>query len=261
MATSSNTTPANQPQFSLKHRLIGAAILISFGVLILPWMLGSYSSEPDIVIDLNPEKEAKPSSIASLATKAASATSATSKIGKEAESDGGEEKSSDPEVKVFVSRVQPLQPSEDTGKNSQSIKAPVNKDNTKKPKKTDTKKVTEKKTVEQKVVNKKPTKSTDKVAKQTKTNETKAKPSSTNISIERGYIVSIGVFGDVKNVDKMIVDLKSKKFEPIVQKEKLNNKNVSRIYMGPFSTRAEAGKIKLRLAEKGIAKTLIKEFP
>jgi len=83
----------------------------------------------------------------------------------------------------------------------------------------------------------------------------------TNSDVDRGYIVSIGVYGDTSNVDKMVADLKSKNFQPVVRKEKFNQKDVTRVFLGPFETRADAGKINLDLKAKGINKTLIKEFP
>ena len=171
----------------------------------------------------------------------------------EAKSDAQSKKS---EVKVFKSRVQPIET------NNEKVKPkPVQKaadDQTKS-------KVTEKKTTDKSKEKIKAAKKTasEPTKKQVvkKVEEKKVAPSPKSTEINRGYIVSIGVFGDTKNVEKMVADLKSKKFDPEVRKETFNKKSVSRIYMGPYSTRAEAGKIKLRLSEKGISKTLIKTFP
>ncbi len=247
MSKSSNQKVTSQPQFSLKHRLIGAGILISFGVLILPWLLGSYSFD-DQVAQVKTEETVKPSSIAKLATKAASKTVNNEEI-VESTKDPLDKK----DVKVFVSRVQPL---EKNGAETPK-KTPVT------PVKKSDKKQT--KTVKKEPVKSKPvTKTVKKVEpkkdlKQSTPKEVKQKPK--NNDIERGYIVSVGVFGDEKNVQKMVSDLKSKKFNPSVRKEKFNNKSVSRIFMGPFKTRAEAGKVKLRLSEKQNIPSLIKEFP
>jgi len=85
----------------------------------------------------------------------------------------------------------------------------------------------------------------------------KKKPS----NIKRGYIVSVGVFGDNKNAANLVNTLQDKGFSPATRKESFKGKKVTRIYMGPFATRSEAGKMKLRLFEKQKIPSLVKEFP
>ena len=250
MATNSNNQQDYSSQFSLKHRLIGAGILISFGIIILPWMLGSYSSGNDNASQEINKPESKPSSIATLAANAASKTSIKLENAGSNENRVGDDSVVDnTEVKKFISKVQPIE----------SAKESVKKNSAPKESKPEVSKKTDdvKKEASKTTIKKPKT-----VEKQVKKNVV-SKPVSSpkNTEINRGYIVSIGVFGDVKNVEKMVIDLKSKDFKPSVQKETFNKKDVSRIYMGPYNTRAEAGKIKLRLAEKGIGKTLIKTFP
>jgi len=65
----------SEPEFVLKHRLVGAVILIGFGVLVLPWVLGGSDSE------------------------SAQVKQQTTAVAKEA-NDGG--------TKVFVSRITPI---------------------------------------------------------------------------------------------------------------------------------------------------------
>ncbi len=264
MATSANSKAKIQAQFSLKHRLIGAGILISFGVLVLPWLLGSYSTEQKTTA-VETEQKVKPSSIATLATKAASKTVNNKESNK---SLNAEDKK---DVKVFVSRVQPLQQENNKPKEvkpavSGSTKAVKQKVDSKKSppkpadkaiaKKTEQKKPAE--PVKKKAEPKKPKVETPTPKKAT---AKKVAPVANKQEVERGYIVSVGVFGDAKNVKKMVSDLESKKFNPSVRKENFNGKSVNRIYMGPFKTRAEAGKVKLRLSEKQNIPSLIKEFP
>ena len=257
MAISSSNKQADSSQFSLKHRLIGAGLLISFGVLILPWMLGSYSVEHDQASQEKEEvkREAKPSSIASLVSNTGNKTVAQQRLGDSEKKPGSEtEKTAEAksEVKVFKSRVQPIEP--------------ITKEQTKIEKKPATNQakqpVVNKSANEKQKVVKKTVADTPKKPANKQTTEKKSvppKPGSTTIS--RGYIVSVGVFGDAKNVEKMVADLKSKQFAPEVKIETLNEKSVSRIFMGPYSTRAEAVKMKARLSEKKISKTLIKTFP
>ena len=265
MATSSSNKQTDSSQFSLKHRLIGAGILISFGVLILPWMLGSYSIEHDQAPKEKEEskREAKPSSIASLVSDAGSKT-----IAQESSSDNDKKSNSKAEkadegkaeVKVFKSRVQPIEPVvKKQDKTEKKNKTEKKKPTTDKAKQTVENKSTSQK---QKIAKKVETDSSKKQVVKEKTAEKKTTTANKeSTTINRGYIVSVGVFGDVKNVEKMVADLKSKEFTPEVRKETFNEKSVSRIFMGPYKTRAEAGKIKLRLSEKGISKTLIKAFP
>jgi DedD protein len=223
---------------SLKHRLIGAGILISFGVVILPWLLGSYSSEQLVEengLALKENTEIKKTETPSTKIKEVSKPKS--------------------EVKIFVSRVQPLNKSPDNSTPKQVIQKPKEAPKVK-PKNVAVK--TEKKvktTVAPKSVKSEP-KSTSKIKV-----TPKPIPKKTETKIERGYIVSVGLFGNTKNVDKMLSDLRSKKFQPSVRKEKFNSKTVSRVFMGPFATRAEAGKIKLKLSEKENIPSLIKEFP
>ncbi len=263
MATSSSNKQTDSSQFSLKHRLIGAGILISFGVLILPWILGSYSIEHDQAPKEKEvsKREAKPSSIASLVSGAGSKTVAQERSSDSDKKPNSEAEKADDgktEVKVFKSRVQPIESvakeqekPEKKKSIANKIKTTVENKSTSQKQKTVNKAATDlsKKQVAKKVIKEKPA-------------ETKAATANKeSTTINRGYIVSVGVFGDVKNVEKMVSDLKSKNFTPEVRKETFNKKSVSRIFIGPYSTRAEAGKIKLRLSEKGISKTLIKAFP
>ena len=249
MPSKATQVQALQPEFSLKHRLIGAGILISFGVIILPWMLGSYSAE-ESVASIQQQDETSPSSIAALATKAASKTT-----------QGESNNNTEEEVSVFISRVQPLNREEEpiketpTSNNQSEVKAEV-VDKTE-----DTTEKNESKSADsqQDKSNDQQPEQTDDKTEAKKPEVAQAKPAETVVS--RGYIVSIGVYGDASNVEKMVADLKSKEFEPGVRKEKFNEKDVSRVYLGPFESRAEAGKVKLNLSEKGIQKTLIKEFP
>ena len=257
MATNSSNKQTDSSQFSLKHRLIGAGTLISFGVLILPWMLGSYSVEHDQASKEKEEvkREAKPSSIASLVSDAGNKTVAQQSVGdsdKESNSETKKTVDGKSEVKVFKSRVQPIES--------------VTKGQTKPEKKPATNQAkqevaSESANKKQKVVKKTVADKPKKPATKQTTEKKPVKPKPESTTISRGYIVSVGVFGDVKNVEKMVADLKSKQFAPEVRKETFNEKSVSRIYMGPYSTRAEAVKMKVRLSEKKISKTLIKTFP
>ena len=228
-------------QFSLKHRLIGAAILISFGVIILPWILGSYSS---------PEQNSE-NSVQSDTVKPNVKLTENDQL-KQQKQDESANDTVKNEVKVFVSRVQPL---DNQGKAVEPKKVEEKPKKKEKPKKAEKNNAAASKPQKPKIVEKKEKKEVAKKAPVKKT------PAKSVAIVERGYIVSVGVFGNTKNVDKMLADLRSKQFKPSVRKETFNDKSVSRIFMGPFATRAEAGRIKLQLSEKGNIPSLIKEFP
>jgi len=185
MSKTSKKSSIDDYDFSMKKRLVGAAILISFAVLILPWLLGSYDNngvekKTDVAPGLNTEEEND---------KIKSSPKKDLKINKVAEK------------KVSKSVKKPLQQKKGVVKESASK------------------------------------------------------------SVVRGYIVSVGIFGDSKNANKLVAKLKSQNFSPVTRQEKFKNKEVTRVYMGPFTTRSQAGKIKLRLFEEQKVPSLLKEFP
>lgn len=226
---------------SLKHRLVGAAILILFAVILLPWMLGSYS----IVDPLTENIEKKETNVAE-----GDVSSVEDVI--VAESDEIQVLQPEQEVKVFVSRVQSLD------KDVKPINIEVKKELTQIVQKADSAPF-------ESVEKKENAKSDKAVVKKIVSEESKPKvikaPAPVKKSIENGYIVSVGVFGNTANVEKMMSDLRTKNFNPSVRQEKFNSKTVNRIFMGPFATRAKAGKVKLKLYEKENIPSLIKEFP
>jgi len=226
-------SPKDNYDFSMKHRLVGAAILISFAVLILPWVLGS-SSEDELT-----QIESGDGKVDVVQVDKGTSNTVEQKVNIV---------QADDNVEVFVSRVQPVetQPSA-----VQEVAEKVQIKEEAKPKEEVTKKVTEKQTkkevVKPKVVAK--PKAVPKVEKKKVS------------KITRGYIVSVGVFGDNKNATNLVSTLKDKGFSPATRKENFKGKKVTRIYMGPFATRSEAGKMKLRLFEKQKIPSLVKEFP
>lgn len=247
MAGNSSSKPSTEAQdqdkdFVLKHRLIGAAILISFGVLFLPWMLGSYSAD-------------KSAAVAGTAEPVSLKTAADAG-GFQAVDDEGN-------VKVFVSKIKPVK-----------VDVPgTNKDKSVEPKKIQgsTAKLTAPSSTAKKPEAKKPVvKQVAKVEKKAPaTPVVKPKPkkpvekavSKPASSIDQGYIVSVGVFSERKNVDAVMKDLKSKEFSPSSGLVKTKKGEATRVWLGPFATRAEAGREKSRLQQKVGERGLIIKYP
>lgn len=216
--------------FSMKHRLVGAAILISFAVLILPWILGSSSNGDDEkIVSTEQAPQQSGSQDSSKDNKVDSATTQS-----EPNIDIVE---ADENIKVFVSRVQPVDDVEAVAEQKKDAE-PVKQETKPKQVKQSAKEVKANKAVKTKKVTEKS------VAK-----------------VKRGYIVSVGVFGDSKNANNLVTKLKGKGFSPVTRKENFKSKQVTRIYFGPFASRSEAGKMKLRLLEQQKMPSLVKEFP
>lgn len=235
MSKTSKKSSIDDYDFSMKKRLVGAAILISFAVLILPWLLGSYDNngvekKTDVAPGLNTEEVSDLDNVVE-------------------RSPNKQIVQADDDKSVFISRVQPIDAS---GSAKTSVIAES------KALKNDKIKSSPKKDLKiNKVAEKKVSKSVKKPLQQKKG----VVKESASKSVVRGYIVSVGIFGDSKNANKLVAKLKSQNFSPVTRQEKFKNKEVTRVYMGPFTTRSQAGKIKLRLFEEQKVPSLLKEFP
>jgi len=235
--------------FNMKHRLTGAGLLISLGVVILPWLLGSYSisADGDVVI---PENSAQ--NVAENSDKFV---------------DNSIQINEDEEIKVFVSKIKPVdskgrqiyeaQKSEvkkvDVETNPVS---PTTKDTTS----VDKVKETLKSSLDQKIGAKKTKKTADEVkvkAKEVAKANAIATPKAVTPKkvepkkkdVEQGYIVSVGVYLKKDGANRVIDDLKKKGFKPSSSESNSSKGLATRVWLGPFSTRAAAGKERSKLEQ------------
>jgi len=250
-------------EINIKHRLTGAAILITLGVIILPMLLGSYSQGDSDKVVSEVEK--------------AKAELRQNTSFKNIEED---------DIKVFVSKIRP------TGEGSELKAIEKAKPVAKKEISTSTKKTLSntsvksegevlkeklaaamnKPLIKRKAENIKPVASlTDTKKELKKAVEKKVakvsipviKPIKENV-IKEGYIVSVGVYSQPQNAENVMKRLVEKGFKPTKRTVNTSKGRLPRVWLGPFATRAEAGKqkqlLQKRLGELG-SKTLIKRYP
>jgi len=240
--TANDSSNLNANDFNMKHRLTGAGLLISLGVVVLPWLLGSYSISVDG--DASAQK------------------AATQKIEKNVPeiADNSIQINDDENIKVFVSKIKPVdskgrQIYQAQKSSAKEATKPNNKANDDKSEaervkeklkaelnqKSDTEKNAEPSTQASKKADVK------KVAKIDKPSTTKK--ADTKKEIEQGYIVSVGVYLKKDGAERVINDLKKKGFTPSSSESKSSKGLATRVWLGPFLTRAAAGKERSKLEQ------------
>lgn len=266
----------DQPEFVLKHRIAGAAFLLFFGALVLPWILGapgeaktaSTSVSDSMVLDASDEKVLDESLVSAIA-------------GEELEI----------EEQVYISKITPLdtgaanEPSSaaetsntnGTQANTGSVKEAEKIVATKSVSQNSTSRVSENTagpatkpastpakvpaTIKNTVAESNP------VAKSS-TVESGAKPVATEsvvaaTTIEVGWVVQVGVFTDKKGAARVVEDLESKGFSPSTTIVDTNRGKATgtRIWLGPFAQRVDAAKAKSDLTEKTGEAGFIRAYP
>lgn len=242
-----------EQDFELKHRLVGAAVLIFFGVLVLPWWLGAPATEtadgsvePAQITDLSnvstaaPQGEVEPDLLASLMAEQANAL------------DGVEQ--------VLVSRITPLD--DNTPADRDQSVGLVGKGN-----------ASQDPTAERPTSNAEIARNQAATSAQTSpTVATKADgeksaksavPVTESAEIEVGWAVQVGVFTDQVGAGKVVNDLKAKGFNPKVSTVDTNKglKTGTRVWLGPYEARVDAAKAKANLTEKTGEPGFIRDFP
>ena len=196
---------APDTEFDLKKRLVGAFILIGFGVVILPALLGG--EDPQF------EGDQPPPTI-------------------------------DP--KIFISKITPIggatPPLTDVDKTDQlTDSAPPEPDPIVpvKPKTDDTKQ----------------TKAEAKPKPKPKPNPV-VKPNR-----EPGWVVQVGTFAKDDNVTRVVKRLQQAGFEPSTTKVKTDKGSVTRVWIGPYSQRVEAARMRSRVQQVTGGEGFIAAYP
>jgi DedD protein len=219
----------SEPDFVLKHRIVGALILIGFGVVVLPWILGGPES------------------------------TGTATVTEPAQANANNE---DDNTKVFVSRITPIggaTPPVLAVKKDQAGQA----DNTAaaitttavEPEKTAKKKpeVTATSATPEKTVTTTATKS---AAPKPTTKVAKAAP-----ELTRGWVVRIGTFSKPENAKRVMGTLRTKGFDPQSGKYKTKSGAATRVWVGPYAKRVEAARVRTRIERVTGEKGLITPYP
>jgi len=234
-----------QASFNIKHRLAGAAVLIFFGVLVLPWMLGppnSSVSGQDALAARNSELD-----------KAVEAEVA------QLESDFVDQ--DDVEETVYISKITPLDAQNTSTSNAVETKPKVAEPTTKKSEPVAVKDKPKEQSNSTKEVSKvdvseKPVESVDKddqaTAKTIDSSDVKASPAvvqkesvadASSPSIDVGWVVQVGLFsttGFEQRAEKLVAELIKDGFKADSTIVDTNKGRGMRVWLGPFSKRAQA---------------------
>lgn len=245
--TSNNDIPTeDETDFVLKHRITGAAFLIFFGVLFLPWLLSAPSQSlqaNDESIDLNSEQASR------------------SDIEQELLAAIENENVVEEDLEIYVSRITPLdaQNSEaNTQTSTENSSATV--ENTQATESDSDKPVVVEQEIDDsqlvKVVE--PPKESD-----TNTEEPEETIEVKEPSVDIGWVVQVGVFTDSKGAAKVVSDLKSKGFDPstTIVDTNMGKATGTRVWLGPYAQRVDAAKSKTSLKDRTGGDGFIRAYP
>ena len=256
MTSTNNVSPEDVTGFELKHRITGAAVLLIFGVLFLPWLLGSPSEASKAnatdEVTLNEELSAV-------------------EIEKEL-LEAIENESAEDEIEVYVSRITPLDSISDI-QDTQAANEADNTDQSSSNSETtvqptannepavikEVESVVEK---EEPIIEAQPVAVTKPVVVQA--SSTQAQVDKPEVSdVEVGWIVQVGVFTDKKGAARVVGDLKLKGFVPstTIVDTNLGKETGTRVWLGPFAQRVDAAKSITTLKEKTGSDAFIRAYP
>ncbi len=203
---------AVESEFDLKKRLVGAFVLIGFGVIILPALLGGKGPQFG--------EEGAP---------------VTPRL----------------ESKVFVSKITPI-----GGETPQPISGTVR---TKKPET-----IAEAATPVPAMVSPSNTGNSGKsIAKTEPAARQKLKPKSKPVanSNEPGWVVRVGTFAKQDNVERVVKRLQQAGFEASTTSVKTDRGSVTRVWIGPYTKRVEAARMRTRVRQVTGGEGYIAAYP
>jgi len=251
MDKSPKTDTADHADFVLKHRVVGAGILLFFGALVLPWLLGPPSEAKKTVGVLDNATDFSQQEGVQDQTPNSNSIEDELLAAIEAEDDESREQ-------VYISKITPLESQPANVARETFSGADVSAEQ--KLRKT-LDKISE--SDRSKSV-KKPPISTKKPPKAKSPVDTKvAKAKLTPNKVTRGWVVQVGVFTDKKGAEKVVQNLKSKGFKPSTSVVDTNRGKATgtRVWLGPFAQRVDAAKIKNRLTSKTGEAGFIRAYP
>ncbi len=272
MSTNTESPESGSDPINLKHRITGAGVLIFFGALVLPWLLGPPSEAKKDEAEQNLQIEERHSTFEDQVL---------------AQLDDSALPFEEPEETVYVSKITPVngkqvvsEPVAVSGNQADTqISDAVNSaieepsklkksETSKKPKvQTEIKKTT----IDSKTL----TKSGTDAAKITSISKsTKAKPvSKPSVAsktekaavkkVDVGWVVQVELLIDKKGAERLVKQLSSKGFEPhttIVDTNR-GKKTGTRIWLGPFEQRSQAGVENDKLLAKMGKSGFIRVYP
>lgn len=271
------TDPADT-DFVLKHRIAGAAFLLFFGALILPYLLGAPADSQQLeqqrqAVNNSRESNAPPASSAEEVLLAAI----------ESEVDR-------PEEQVYISKITPLDGESDSPGASSGLSAAspesslddqelamleqLDRQQNQAPDLSQQTAVTSANKTSAATAEEKQESETPKPRASESTPSSTAAAASTEAadpvtatvskpSIDVGWIVQVGVFTDKKGAARVVQDLRSKGFVPSTTIVDTNRGKATgtRIWLGPYEQRVEAAKAKSLLTSKTGEAGFIRAYP
>ena len=239
---------ADQADFVLKHRITGAAFLLFFGALFLPWLLGPPSEA------LKAEEPPQPAGLLELSS---------SEIENELLAALESEDEDVPE-QVYISKITPLDEAPSEAAKPENLQATSDKKNVENIQPTKTNVVESKK--QQKPEFNQPNINSKAVKTPVKPAVVAESPGNKELEpkkVEFGWVVQVGVFEKSEGVAKELSDLRAQGFSPSTSEMETNQKSgkATRIWLGPFSRRVDAAKTKTQLTEKTGKAGYIRAYP
>ena len=242
-----------KPDFVLKHRITGAAFLLFFGALLLPWLLGAPGGQK---VATPTDKQSAEALLQDKADQAAETLK--------------QQRLSEDE-RVYISKITPLDAQRSNSSNQAKPLVPDPGSKTGSKASVDTKKKPVVQSVSKakpKPVGKKITTSVNRSANVTKSTAEKTQKDNVVAAenkpkIDVGWMVQVGVFTDKRGANRVVTDLRDKGFSPSTSIVDTNQgKNTgTRIWLGPFAQRVDAAKAKNNLTDKTGEAGFIRSYP
>jgi cell division septation protein DedD len=264
-------TNSDHPEFVLKHRITGAAFLLFFGALVLPWVLGAPGAAK-----IADEPQATPNSVAAPQEKVVNENILNDIVGEEEAM----------LEQVYISKITPLaigageppannsESEPATAAGSDAVSVPVT---SAKPLELKQKKPAARSSNEQSATAQVKSGTATNSASTPASTSTPAPTSSsasapsnpmplvdqTPAQIEVGWIVQVGVFTDERGAARVVDDLQDKGFNPSTTIVDTNRGKATgtRIWLGPFAQRVDAAKAKSSLTDKTGEAGFIRAYP
>lgn len=269
MTAKSNTKAKSQPEFNLKHRITGAGVLIFFGVLVLPWMLGPPSEAQK---ELTPDDDQIVDAIAPLHS--------TFEDQVLAELEGADPDFVEPEESVYVSKITPV-----SGQSTEPQKqddGSGNNGSSEKGSEEESKSMAAvlKKAIDKSREERKPDVQNDKTDIDVETDvETVNTPEGgesnseavvgTKVTkpvepkVDVGWVVQVELLTDKEGANRLVQRLNEKGFSPqtTTVDTNLGKSTGTRIWLGPFAERSGAGRENDRLEQQMGKRGFIRVYP
>lgn len=245
-ARSKTAKASAEPDFVLKHRVVGAAFLLFFGALVLPWLLGT----PDTMDETESVTVANAAELQTQSDPEADLLAAIESELPEAED------------QVYISKITPLdadqqdqtdntiernpEPRSSSTSGTDSRPAEANDEDA------DVAVVDEQVEREQASIGTAETVATE-----------GASDRASQPAIDVGWIVQVGVFTDQNGAARVVSDLRAKGFDPSTTVVDTNRGKATgtRIWLGPYAQRVDAAKAKTELTSKTGEAGFIRAYP